>query len=80
MYIFFIIAFGLGFYVSLNKNVILEAKNTTLTTKTVASNMKTEGKTENNKIKLDGEDYKFFNTSLQALVKASTMFSGELVR
>ena len=42
--------------------------------------MKTEGKTENNKIKLDGEDYKFFNTSLQALVKASTMFSGELVR
>ena len=26
-----------------------------------------------------GEDYKFFNTSWQALVKTSTMFSGEFV-
>ena len=28
---------------------------------------------------LGGEDYKFFNTSWQALVKTSTMFSGEFV-
>ena len=28
---------------------------------------------------LGKEDYKFFNTSWQALVKTSTMFSGEFV-
>ena len=32
-----------------------------------------------NKTTLGGEDYKFFNTSWQALVKTSTMFSGEFV-
>ena len=32
-----------------------------------------------NKSTLGGEDYKFFNTSWQALVKTSTMFSGEFV-
>ena len=31
------------------------------------------------KANLAGEDYKFFNTSWQALVKTSTMFSGEFV-
>ena len=36
----------------------------------------TSGKVETPTV---GEDYKFFNTSWQALVKASTMFSGELV-
>ena len=34
----------------------------------------------NDKNTVHEEDFKFFNTSWQALVKASTMFSGELVR
>ena len=34
---------------------------------------------ESPKTKVAGEDYKFFNTSWQALVKTSTMFTGEFV-
>ena len=78
LYIFFIIAFGLGFYVSLNTYVITSNKMPQPATDSEESDK------ESNVVKplntnVAGEDYKFFNTSWQALVKTSTMFSGEFV-
>ena len=79
LYIFFIIAFGLGFYVSLNTYVITEETQNSNGNSDVkgTNDNPSETKTKNT---IQGEDFKFFNTSWKALVKASTMFSGELVR
>ena len=78
LYIFFIIAFGLGFYVSLNTYVItsndISKKDPGSKEDSKASSVIKPSKTNT-----AGEDYKFFNTSWQALVKTSTMFSGEFV-
>jgi len=76
LYIFFILAFGLGFYVSLNTYVITSNKMPKPVTDSEEINRDTNvAKVVNTNAA--GQDYKFFNTSWQALVKTSTMFSGE---
>ena len=61
VYFFFLMAYGLGFYVSLEK-LRPDDKNSTS-----ASNVSSD------------EEYKPFSTGVQAFVKTSAMFSGELV-
>ena len=90
LYIFFIIAFGLGFYVSLDTSVI-PSSTTVSTTATSIKDEKSvpEDLSQNdcNNPKIDQilkntEDAKnenFFTNGWRALVKTTTMFSGELV-
>ena len=66
-YVFFIIAFGLGFYILLHKK---PKDATTITSKNTAS-VDTKCAKE--------DDYEFFNSPWLSLVKTSTMFVGELV-
>ena len=68
-YVFFIIAFGLGFYILLHKK---PKDATTITSKHTASDDTKKGCAKE-------DDYEFFNSPWLSLVKTSTMFVGELV-
>ena len=68
-YVFFIIAFGLGFYILLHKK---PKDATTITSKETASD-------DTKKACAKEDDYEFFNSPWLSLVKTSTMFVGELV-
>ena len=68
-YVFFIIAFGLGFYILLHKK---PKDATTITSKNTAS-------VDTKMACAKEDDYEFFNSPWLSLVKTSTMFVGELV-
>ena len=64
-YIFFIVAFGLGFYILLHKKPEIKKDAKEVDS---PSCVKCE------------DDYEFFNSPWLSLIKTSTMFVGELVR
>ena len=90
MYIFFIIAFGLGFYVSLDTSVVPSLKsysNEILAVKgekSIPVNTM-ENDCQNEKIEKilknteEAKNENFFTNGWKALVKTTTMFSGEFV-
>ena len=65
-YAFFIVAFGLGFYILLHKKP--EEKTETKKDATAPT------------VVCEKDDYEFFNSPWLSLIKTSTMFTGELVR
>ena len=91
MYLFFIIAFAIGFYVSLNTSVIPPPITTEKSFQEVETSDDTSLKLDNGcqnatielilkKIEgLKDENFNFFKDGWRAMVKTSTMFSGELV-
>ena len=62
-YAFFIVAFGLAFYIMLHKDTKSKTGNATAT---------------GNETKAEGDNYIFFDSPWLSLVKTSTMFVGEL--
>ena len=90
LYIFFIIAFGIGFYVSLDTSVVPSLKPTA-TEKTEESsepeivNESLQDSCHNTKIDKilknteEAKNENFFTNGWRALVKTTTMFSGEFV-
>ena len=90
LYIFFIIAFGIGFYVSLNTSVIPTPSNTTEKASEEVNqpnDNNPHGDCQNRTTqlileKIEGmkeENFNFFKDGWRALIKTTTMFSGEFV-
>ena len=88
LYIFFIIAFGLGFYVSLDTSVIPSSTTVSTTATSIKNDKSVLGNVslkDCNDTKIDQilentkKNENFFTNGWRALVKTTTMFSGELV-
>ena len=71
-YAFFIVAFGLGFYILLHKKPEDKPEDGMQNTNDETSDVKVVCAKE--------DEYEFFNSPWLSLIKTSTMFVGELVR